>query len=293
MQKLKSKFDKLFEDTIYRFQSGGVMNGDIVKFRKDALNNEKIKGMMENYQAQIRNAMETDLNLRVSAVKSVRPATTQNYSGVGTDAPADHYVDIVVEYAPGLWRDPITVPIEVLERVDTGINMAPVPDSLKKDDPTTNSSEVVTNDADRSNPRQNTTIPAPKPKDGRSQLQSLEKVYENMYNDPTLIEEKKAKTIKENIGDFKKFKLDFSYPYGEEPRDRHAPEMLKRNLIGLFGHNISIDWMDDNSMEIIVQKNINSKQFENVLAPLINGTVSIEEIPMNAAISDQPVIPTV
>jgi len=72
-----------------------------------------------------------DLNLRVSAVKSIYPTTTMNYRG-GTEAPDNIYVDIIIEYAPGLYRNPMTVPIEALEIQDDGINRGPVPDSVKR-----------------------------------------------------------------------------------------------------------------------------------------------------------------
>jgi len=73
-----------------------------------------------------------DLNLRVSAIKSIYPTTTQNYRG-GTESPDNIYVDIIVEYAPGLYRNPMTVPIDILVLQDDGINRGPVPDSLKYD----------------------------------------------------------------------------------------------------------------------------------------------------------------
>jgi hypothetical protein len=72
-----------------------------------------------------------DLNLRVSAVKSIYPTTTQNYRG-GTESPDKIYADVIVEYAPGLYRTPMTVPIEVLELQDDGINTGPVPDSIRR-----------------------------------------------------------------------------------------------------------------------------------------------------------------
>jgi hypothetical protein len=128
------KFEKLFENHLTRYQQGGILQGDIVKIREDALQNAIVAAKMENYKDVLKNAMETDLNLRVAAIKSIRPNTAENYDGYGTDAPDGYFVDLVVEYAPGLWRDPITVPIEILERINTGIEMAPIPDSLKRPD---------------------------------------------------------------------------------------------------------------------------------------------------------------
>lgn len=172
MKQFSGKFEKIMEDTIYRFQNGGLLNGDIVKIRKDALNNDKVKKMSDPYREIIKNAMSTDLNLRVSAVKSIRPNTAGNYTGTyGTDAPADYYVDVVVEYAPGLFRDPITVPMEILERVDTGINLSPIAPSTVRKNKETKPAKVTVNDGNRTNPSKNTKLEhTPQPKDGRATM---------------------------------------------------------------------------------------------------------------------------
>lgn len=179
MKNFDSKFTKICEDTIYRFQSGGIIPGDLVKFRKDVLKNDKVKTLSSQYQEMIKSITESDLNLRVGAVKSTRPSTTQNYSSWATDAPYDFFVDVVVEYAPGLWRDPITVPIEVLERVDTNGNLAPVPKSLKREQDSTKPEKIKQNDSNRSLSDKNVAIPGSKePKDGRKQTQKPKKFRE-------------------------------------------------------------------------------------------------------------------
>ena len=42
------------------------------------------------------------------------------------------FFDIYIEYAPGLYRNPMTVPSEVIEVLDDGNNRGPVPDSLRR-----------------------------------------------------------------------------------------------------------------------------------------------------------------
>ena len=264
MKSKKDEFTQIIEDTIYRFQSGGLMPGDIVKFRKNTMKHQGVSEMSQQYLGMIQNAMDTDLNLRVGSVKSTRPNTTGNYGGGmggSTDAAADFYVDIVVEYAPGLWRDPITVPLEVLERIDTGINMAPIPDSLKKQTQSTKPAKIVTNDADRTNATTNTVLPTVAPQDGRDQIQSLEEAVEAMYESK-----------------FNKFILTFSIPYGAQPRDDGQTTGLLTHMIGLFGHNMMIDWLDDNTLELTTQKAATSKQVENAVAPIIDGTIEVEDI---------------
>jgi hypothetical protein len=130
---METKFDVLYENLLERFQQGGFLIGDRVRFKKDALNSEFMKGKGQNFIDVVKSCMDPsfDLNLRVSAIKSVYPTTTQNYRG-GTESPDKIYADVIVEYAPGLYRTPMTVPIELLELQDDGINTGPVPDSVRR-----------------------------------------------------------------------------------------------------------------------------------------------------------------
>jgi hypothetical protein len=130
---METKFDVLFENLLERYQQGGLIIGDRVRFRKDALKHDFFKGKGQNFLDVVKSCMDPsfDLNLRVSAIKSIYPTTTQNYRG-GTESPDKIYADVIVEYAPGLYRTPMTVPIEVLELQDDGINTGPVPDSIRR-----------------------------------------------------------------------------------------------------------------------------------------------------------------
>lgn len=127
------KFNTLYEGMLERYQQGGFIVGDRVRYRKDCLKLEFFKRKTTGFLDLIKSCMDEkfDLNLRVSAVKSIYPTTSQNYRG-GTESPDAIYVDVIVEYAPGLYRTPMTVPIESLELMDDGINTGPVPDSLKR-----------------------------------------------------------------------------------------------------------------------------------------------------------------
>ena len=126
-----SKFDILLEKELERFQLGGIIVGDRVRFKDDALKHDYIKNRGNSYIEIIKACMHPtfDLNLRVGAVKSIYPTTTQNYVG-GSEAPDGVFLDIYIEYAPGLYRNPMTVPIEVIDMIDDGNNRGPVPDSL-------------------------------------------------------------------------------------------------------------------------------------------------------------------
>jgi hypothetical protein len=72
-----------------------------------------------------------DLNLRVGAVKSIYPTSATNFQA-GITAPDGVFLDIYIEYAPGLYRNPMTVPIEAVEVISDGNDRGPVPKSLRR-----------------------------------------------------------------------------------------------------------------------------------------------------------------
>jgi len=125
-----SNFDVLLEKELERFQTGGFCVGDRVFFRKDALSHEYIKSRAQSFQDIIKACMEPgfDLNLRIGAIKSIYPTTTQNY-GNGTESPSGTFFDLYIEYAPGLFRNPMTIPCEVIEVIED-TDRGPIPDSL-------------------------------------------------------------------------------------------------------------------------------------------------------------------
>lgn len=131
-----SKFDKLCESEYERFQSGGWMIGDRVRFKKNALSHNYISSRAQSYIDVVKACMDPsfDLNLRIGAIKSIYPtsSTGQNFGG-GVSAPPDGmFLDIYIEYAPGLYRNPMTVPCEIVEPLDDGINTGPVPDGIRR-----------------------------------------------------------------------------------------------------------------------------------------------------------------
>lgn len=128
-----SNFDTLLEAELERFQQGGFMVGDRVKFKKNTLQHQYIASRGQSFKDIVAACMQPsfDLCLRIGAIKSIYPTTTQNY-GNGTQSPDGIYFDIYIEYAPGLYRNPMTVPIDVLELQDDGNNRGPIPDSIRR-----------------------------------------------------------------------------------------------------------------------------------------------------------------
>ena len=92
-----SKFDLLFEDNYTRYQAGGLVSQDIVKFRKNTLNHPYFKNAVESMRERIQDLIETDLVLRVGSVKMVRAGASN-----GTPSTLGYMVDVIREKAPGL-----------------------------------------------------------------------------------------------------------------------------------------------------------------------------------------------
>lgn len=91
------KFTNLYESAIQRFTRGGLLVGDLVKFKSDALSDVFFKNQTKNYSEKVKSFISSGLNIRVSSIKPVRPsyqpANVYNES-------SEFLVDIVLEKAP-------------------------------------------------------------------------------------------------------------------------------------------------------------------------------------------------
>jgi hypothetical protein len=125
------KFTKLYESAIQRFTRGGLLVGDLVKIKEGAYGDDFFKKQSGNYVEKLKSFANSGLNIRVSSIKTVRPSYQP---GNVYNEGSEFIVDIVLEKAPGLYYDFITVPMHILEHIDTGVNLAPVPDALRYDD---------------------------------------------------------------------------------------------------------------------------------------------------------------
>src|SRR5690606_11009359 len=105
---MHSKLSVQLEKTIQRYETAGFSVGDQVKIKPEILQSELVKTKGQSFKDHIENCIKTDLVLKVAAIKSIRPNTTGNYQS--TDAPADFYCDVYIEYAPGQVANPITIP---------------------------------------------------------------------------------------------------------------------------------------------------------------------------------------
>lgn len=129
MKLQESKFNNLLEHSMDRYQLGGFLTGDAVvikpKFGKPAtstLDHPEIVDRGQTFKDLLTSLITSKAQLRVADVKSIRqdsPGQPHN------SAPANRYVDVMQEYAPGLFYNVMTLPAEVLEVQDNGINLPP------------------------------------------------------------------------------------------------------------------------------------------------------------------------
>jgi hypothetical protein len=125
------KFINLYESAIQRFTRGGLLVGDLVKFKDNVFSDDFFKNQSSNYSTKIKSFIDSGLNIRVSSIKPVRPSYQ---AGNVYNEAQEFLVDVVLEKAPGLYYEFATVPMRVLEHFDTGVNLAPIPDSLRYND---------------------------------------------------------------------------------------------------------------------------------------------------------------
>jgi hypothetical protein len=169
-----NKFQELYEGTFTRFQGGGFLTGDLVKLSPSILKSPWASKLGGNYLEQLRRFLESDLNIRVSVVKTLRPGTQGSFQqdmGAGNE----YYADICLEEVPGKFLDFTEVPCEFLEMLDTGVNLSPIADSQKResdinikpepvnaessDDPYDPVTSTKTREGDKSTPMSNTVLP--------------------------------------------------------------------------------------------------------------------------------------
>lgn len=130
-----SKFDLVFENEMERFQTAGIRVGDRVRIVKNAVSDDYVQKRAQSYQDFVKACSDPsfDLVMRIGSIKSIYPTTSQNYgTGGTTESPDGIFVDVYIEYAPGLFRNPITLPIHLIEIMDDGNNRGPIPDSLRR-----------------------------------------------------------------------------------------------------------------------------------------------------------------
>ena len=226
----KSKFSVLAEEETSRYKTGGgLLPGDYITIRKDVFNSPKLKDRPSQFFDRIKEIIGSQLPLKVSAIKSMRPETQHGLYG-GAEAPTDYWVDVVQCATPALFVNCMTLPIEVLElQMPEGNNFSPeIPDQWKrKDNSKIKPEEVDVKDSELEkqtsgrNKERNLTRKhvnnalGKEAKDGRSQVDKPKK-YKESVDDDTLLAEAAIQILSEGYCPKCKSRL---YPNDEEPME--------------------------------------------------------------------------
>ena len=184
MNKFKGKFENLHEETLYRYQQGGFLRGDYVRIKADALKNESTSQFSGQLKAIIQDAIRNDTMLRVSYIKSGQSEAFSGPVDAANIPSAELWADCYQEHAPGMWHNIMTLPMNILEKIEIeGANGFPPYDKklvrpntkepdgadeeLKKQTQGGGEAGDVKN---RQTPKKNTKLAnTPKPKNGQSQ----------------------------------------------------------------------------------------------------------------------------
>ena len=123
------KFIKLYETIYDRFKQGhGLLEGDVVKLKNGYKTSEHYKTLPASIQARLEDSEKSGYNLRVGRLHT----PDAQYGSFGYVAlPATH-ADLYQERAPGAFGNLVTVPIGLLEPIDTGVNLPPVSRNNKR-----------------------------------------------------------------------------------------------------------------------------------------------------------------
>jgi hypothetical protein len=125
-----SKFISLYETIYDRYKQGaGFLQGDVVKLKKDYKSAEGYKSLTEMLRQRLDDAEKSGYNLRIGRLHT--PQTSAGSMGINTSLPATH-ADLYQEPSPGSFGNLVTIPIDLIEYVDTGINLPEVSSKNKR-----------------------------------------------------------------------------------------------------------------------------------------------------------------
>jgi hypothetical protein len=143
---MKSRYLSLLENHQRRYQIAGYLMGDYVKFADNYKSTKCYKDMPPTMQQAIDDVadMGKNMNLRVVAVKNEYPSRSP---GNEFNTNGSVVLDIALDYGGGRYYNVITVPTGVVTRLDYGVNYAPLPAALKRDNMITIKPEPVEMDA--------------------------------------------------------------------------------------------------------------------------------------------------
>jgi hypothetical protein len=121
------KFDAIFEAVVSRYQVGGYLPGDLVKFRPNYKSTPCYNAMHSIMKKELDEIVNSGLNIRVTQIGSKR----QNVSYALDARTADEVViSIAADHLGGSQYGAIAVTPDMIDIVDAQNPSPPIPDSL-------------------------------------------------------------------------------------------------------------------------------------------------------------------
>lgn len=130
---MKSKFNTIFESNFTRFQGSGFLTGDIIKLKDGWESDDWCKDAPGQVLDKLKELSDSDLVLRVSSVKPIRPGVQGSVQQ--DQVPGEFFVDIAQEMAPGMYNGQfVTVPGSLIELSGDNDTLPEIPDSLRREE---------------------------------------------------------------------------------------------------------------------------------------------------------------
>lgn len=143
---MKKRFLRLYESWLTRYNHGGFLVGDIVKFKDGALKHEFVGTQSDNLVVNIKELIANGKILRVINVINKYPAVM----GVGNtdDTGPNFTVEIGEDDGGGRVYKSAIVHVGMLDKIDTVPNLEPVPDNHKYNNKIKIKPEIVKDEAE-------------------------------------------------------------------------------------------------------------------------------------------------
>ena len=125
---MKSKFLSLLESINSKFQRGGFLTGNYVKFVDGFKSKESYKNLSKDMKDILDEFDKSDLHLRITDIKNAMPSNTP---GTNENQNGCVVLDIAQDIGGGR-RDPnrvVTISSDLVQNVDYTPGYAPIPDS--------------------------------------------------------------------------------------------------------------------------------------------------------------------
>jgi len=128
---MKKRFLKLYESWLTRYNHGGFLQGDIVKFKADALKHYFIKTQSDELVKNLEDLIKDGRTLRVTNVINKFPAVMG--TGNPDDVGPDFTVEVGLDEGGGRIYKTAIAHVGMLDKIDTVPGLEEVPDRNKYD----------------------------------------------------------------------------------------------------------------------------------------------------------------